>query len=309
MNEPSDAARDEQAPRIPAAHMPRHVRPTRLVLLGHPVAHSLSPRFQQAALDAAGLPVRYTARDTAPDAWSSTLAELAAARAGGNVTVPHKEAAYRACATTTELAERVGAVNTFAHDADGRLIGHNTDVAGARAAILAIRTGAHASSRVVLLGAGGSAASVLAALTELGAASVTIAARQPERATRLGARMGLTIDVIAHDAEQPSDALRAAIARADLVINTTPLGLHGDAMPLPPATLSPESSVLDLVYRPGETPWVRACRARGCRAEDGLRMLVEQGAEAFAWWFGVPPDRAVMWRALDREPAIVTSDT
>jgi shikimate dehydrogenase len=130
---------------------------------------------------------------------------------------------------------------------------------------------------------------------------VTIAARQPERATRLGVRLGLAVTVLAYDSAQPSAALRAAVARARLVINSTPIGLHGDAMPLSPDTLAPGTRVLDLVYRPEETPWVRACRAHGCLAEDGLRMLVEQGAEAFAWWFGVAPDREVMWRALGRE--------
>ncbi len=272
--------------------------PTQLFLLGHPVAHSLSPVFQQAALDAAGLAVRYMARDTPPEALGETLRELADSRAAGNVTSPHKEAVAAACARLTPVARQVGAVNTFWHDDAGALVGHNTDVVGARAAIdavLAPGTQAHAPLRIALLGAGGSAASVMVALAQFPNAALRMAARSPARAVALVQRLGLNA-MVAGD-------VMTAVEDADLVINTTPIGLRDDDMPAPPDALARHACVLDLVYKRGETAWVRACRARGHRAEDGLRMLVEQGAAAFECWFGVPPDRDAMWRVLEARRA------
>jgi len=270
------------------------VTPTQLCLIGHPVAHSLSPVFQQAALDAAGFAVRYTARDTEPHALADTLRALANDRAAGNVTIPHKEAVAAACARLTPVAQQVGAVNTFWHDERGALVGHNTDVAGARAAmqaVLAPSVRINAPLRVALLGAGGSAASVIVALMQFTNATLRITARSSARAELLVQRLGAHAVVVA---DVPS-----AVHQADLVINATPIGLRDDEMPVPPDALSPQTCVLDLVYKRGETAWVRACRERGLRAEDGLRMLVEQGAAAFESWFGVPPDRDAMWRVLE----------
>jgi shikimate dehydrogenase len=272
--------------------------PAQLVLLGHPVAHSLSPRFQQAALDAAGRNVRYTARDTPPHELARTLQSLRAARAAGNVTVPHKEAVFAACDVCTEVATQVGAVNTFRHDAAGRLIGHNTDVAGVQAALRALRGDEAPPAHVVLLGAGGSAGAVLVALAVWPEARITVAARTPTRAQQLAERVGRHVSVLAHDVEAPSEALRAALGSAALVVNSSPIGLTDERQPVPCEWLGADAAVLDLVYRADETAWVRACRARGLRAHDGLRMLVEQGAYAYACWFGEAPDRVAMWRAL-----------
>ena len=136
--------------------------PTRLVLLGSPVAHSLSPLFQNAALESAGLPVRYEALDVAPDRLCDLLEELAREGAAGNVTVPHKEAVFARCVTRSVIAERVGAVNTF-WSVSGQLHGDNTDVGGfARTAGALVGEGG-ATSRIALLGAGGAAAAVCVA--------------------------------------------------------------------------------------------------------------------------------------------------
>ena len=269
--------------------------PRALVLVGHPVAHSLSPRFQQAALDAAGLGVHYVARDVEPAALAAFLRTARAEGVAGNVTIPHKEAVAVACDRLTAIARRAGAVNTFGIDAAGRLVGHNTDVAGATRAIRAV--GDVANTHVVVLGAGGSAAAVLLALEALGAARITLSARSPERARALVTRIApaMPVRVCAHDALAPDE-----LADASLVVNSTPLGLRdGDPFPVAPDALAPAGAALDLVYRAGETAWVRAVRASGRRAEDGLRMLVEQGAAAFAWWFGVAPDRQAMWSVLE----------
>jgi len=277
--------------------------PAQLVLLGHPVAHSLSPRFQQAALEAAGRAVRYVAHDVPPESLLDALRALRTAGAAGNVTVPHKEAVFAACDERTMIATRVGAVNTFRHDASGRLIGHNTDVAGVEAALTAL-LGADAPppTRVVVLGAGGAASAVLMALSLRGSPHISIAARTPDRAAQLAQRLAVHATVLPHDASDPSTALRDALALASLVVNTTPLGLRDAQQPIACEWLGAQTAVLDLVYRTGETAWVHACRARGLSAQDGLRMLVEQGAHAYAWWFGEAPDRDAMWRVLEPRP-------
>jgi shikimate dehydrogenase len=265
-------------------------RPTRLVLLGHPVTHSLSPAFQNAALQAAGIPVRYEALDVPPSAFADVLRGLAHQRVAGNVTVPHKEAAARACDRLTALAERVGAVNCFWTDEDGMLVGDNTDVGGFDALVRVAMPKRPANCRVALLGAGGSAAAVLAAAERWPNCYVAVWSRTADRSRALAARFGTVAHAVA--------SLDEAIASADLVVNATPLGLADDAVPVPPAALRRGVTVVDLVYRRGETPWVRQARARGLRAADGLAMLIEQGALAFERWFGVPPDRDVMWAAV-----------
>ena len=264
--------------------------PGRLVLVGHPVAHSLSPALQNAALRYAGLPITYEAIDVRPDALESAVQRLIAARAAGNVTIPHKEAMVRHCARLDVVAQRVNAVNTFRVADDGMLEGTNTDVGGFDALareVGALRPGAH----VAVLGAGGSAAAVLAALERWSGATVSLFNRTRARAASLEARFSI-VNAVATTADD-------AVRDATVVVNATSLGL-GDDDPLPVAieSLRPEAAVLDLVYRPRETAWVRAARARKHAAVDGLRMLLEQGALAFEWWFGIAAPRDVMRAAL-----------
>ena len=274
-------------------------RPSRLVILGHPVAHSLSPVFQRAALRSVGLSTAYDRDDIAPDQLAGALARLAAEGGGGNITIPHKEAAAVLIERCTAVARRVGAVNTFWTE-QGALVGHNTDVDGALATIQALRSRSRADANdtlVVLLGAGGSAAATLVALEALGYAHITIVARNTVRAQALSARLSIPARIVSFD------AVDHAVSEAALVINATPVGLRDDAFPVAVASLPDRCAVFDLVYRPGLTPWVAACRRAGLRAEDGLRMLVEQGASAFETWFDIPAPRAAMWQALNAVPA------
>ena len=264
-------------------------RPARLVLLGSPVAHSLSPVFQNAALASAALPIHYEALDVPPADLDAMLDRLVREGAAGNATVPHKEAVFARCATRTPVAERVGAVNTF-WVSEGVLHGDNTDVGGFERAVAAL-TGEGMPDRIAIIGAGGVAAAVCTAAERDGVREVRVAARTLERAARLAERFPKLVTVY--------PALDAALEDAALVVNATPLGLHADD-PYPAAVerLPAGAPVLDLVYGPDETPWVHAARAAGHRASDGLRMLVEQGALAFERWFGFPPDRAAMSRAI-----------
>lgn len=262
--------------------------PGRLVLVGHPVAHSLSPAFQNAALRSAGIPLVYEALDVRPDALRATLERLTRERAAGNVTIPHKRAAFELCASHTPVAERVGAVNTFWTDGDA-LAGDNTDVGGFQRAVVG-ELGHPPRGPIALLGAGGSAAAVCAAAEEWDV-DIRVLARSQSSASALAMRFAKRASVVS--------TLDAALAGAALVVNATPVGMHDDdGLPLPVALLPDDALIVDLVYRPGATALVRQARAVGRRAIDGLSMLVEQGALSFERWFGVEPDRHAMWRAV-----------
>jgi shikimate dehydrogenase len=263
--------------------------PERLVLLGHPVAHSLSPRMQGAALRSAGIPLVYEAIDVDPSAFDVTLEQLRAERAAGNVTVPHKERMRFACDEVSPLADRVGAVNTFWFDDRRRLIGDNTDVGGFDAAVRELLGRVPSDLTVGVYGAGGAAAAVLAAVESWDRCIAHVYNRTPERARILCERF--------RSVANPVDDI-GAVAGAQLVVNATSIGLRDDAFPIDPALIAPGAVVVDLVYRPGETAWAKAVRASGRRSRDGIAMLVEQGALAFERWFGVPADRGAMWAAV-----------
>jgi shikimate dehydrogenase len=270
-------------------------RPERLVLLGHPVAHSLSPRMQGAALRSAGIPLVYEALDVEPAAFDGTVRRLRELDAAGNVTVPFKERMRLACDAVTPLADRVGAVNTFWLDDDGSLVGDNTDVGGFNATVRDLVGSEPTSLTVGVLGAGGAAAAVLAAIESWDNCRAHVYNRTPERARILCERFGSFANPV-------DDA--GVVAGAQLVVNATSVGLREDAYPLDPSLISPGAIVIDLVYRAGETAWVKAVRARGHRSRDGIAMLVEQGALAFERWFGVDADREAMWaavRGVDRQ--------
>ena len=264
--------------------------PARLVLLGHPVAHSISPRFQNAALKAAGIPLTYELLDVHPDALDRTLALLASERAAGNVTLPHKEQVAVRCTRLMPLAQRVGAVNVFWHEG-GLLVGDNSDVGGAEAMMRALLGASLTDARVAIIGAGGSAAAVLCAAERCGVHDVRVYNRNMSRAQTLADRFA----PLASAVRSRDDAL----AGATLVVNCTPLGLHaGEEFPVPVERLPEGAAVFDLAYARGETAWVKAARDAGHRAADGEGMLIEQGAIAFERWFGVEPDRNVMWKAM-----------
>ena len=150
---------------LPLDALPVPAGPSRLVLIGHPVAHSLSPRFQNAALAAAGLAVRYEIADVDAADLDRVIEQIRRDGAAGNVTVPHKVAFAARCDVWSATASRVGAVNTFWVDGAGRLVGDNTDAGGFSAALRAL-VSPEQVREVALIGAGGSAAAVVAAMAE-----------------------------------------------------------------------------------------------------------------------------------------------
>jgi shikimate dehydrogenase len=256
------------------------------------VAHSLSPSIQNAAIAAAGLDGVYIALRCRADDVAATLAAIARAGGGGNITVPHKLRALTVLERSTDAVRRTGACNTFWLE-DDRICGDNTDVAGFRVAAERL-IGSCAGARVLVLGAGGAARAAVAALGGDGAAEIVVLARSPARARQLAD------DFAAQDA--PVRVVPAGATPAgsfDLVVNATPLGLDpGDPLPLDLATLDARAA-LDLVYHPGGTRWTRHAAALGVPAADGFAMLLAQGAASFErWWHRSPPLDA-MRAALD----------
>jgi shikimate dehydrogenase len=255
-------------------------------VVGHPIRHSRSPLIHGHWLAEHGLPGAYERLDVPPEAFLGFLDGVrAGSHAGGNVTLPHKEAAFRAVDVATERARRLGAVNTLWVE-EGRLHGDITDGEGFCANLdEAVGPGWTREVRTaLLLGAGGAARAVAGGLVDRGVARVLVANRTAERAAEVAA---LAPDRVA---ALPWADRAAALAGVDLLVNTTSLGLAGQPpLDLPLDALPPIAIVADIVYVPLETPLLAAARARGLRAVDGLGMLLHQAAPGFERWFGVRP--------------------
>ena len=272
--------------------------PQRLGIIGHPIGHSISPLFQQAALDAIGFDGAYEAWDVAPDGLGEFVAGLRApGTLGINVTVPHKEAVIPFLDEVDDWASTAGAVNTIVNR-DGRLAGHNTDGIGF---LRALRDGAGFDPRgrdVLVLGAGGSARGVVYALARAGIAQLFIANRTLERAERLA---DIAIDSgVAAESMALSDA-PGATREVSLIVNCTSMGMvHGpdeDGSPLSADDIPSTVLVNDLVYNPLETPLLREAARAGAATLGGIQMLVYQGAASFEMWTGHDAPAAVMLEA------------
>jgi shikimate dehydrogenase len=261
-------------------------------VIGHPLGHSLSPPIFQAALDAMGIDAQYEPWPTPPDELEARIAGLRADDVlGANVTIPHKEAIVPFLDRLDERAERVGAVNTVANES-GQLVGYNTDVPGFSRALRDDAGFDPSRKRVAVIGAGGAARAVTLALIESGASVVLLAARTPKRADRIVADMrkltstGITVSW----AHWGDGTFMQEFPRADLLVNTTPVGTAGSdtegQSPIDDQYIPATGLVFDLVYNPPETPLLKAAKARGAKAVSGLGMLVYQAAESLRLWTG-----------------------
>lgn len=281
--------------------------PIRLGVLGHPVAHSLSPQMQNAALEKSGLEMRYARFEVAPDELRSALELLPRSDfIGVNLTVPHKITALALVPEVDESARLVGAVNTIKVEEE-RLRGFNTDGPGFSRAIREEFSVDLRDLRVLLLGAGGAARAIAFQCAKENCERLVIANRDLEKAKGLAAELhnfftgprvlGPVSRLQAIDWEEA--ALRFQIANADLVVNATPLGLNrGDPTPLPARLLEPHLMVYDTVYADGPTAFVTGAVEAGARAANGRSMLLHQGALAFEIWFDRAAPLAVMRKAL-----------
>ena len=265
----------------------------RACLMGHPVAHSRSPMLHGHWLATLGVAGSYELADLTPAAFPAFFRSLAEnGFVGGNITVPHKEAAFRLVDDRDDAAARIGALNTvwFEH---GRLIGINTDAPGYLAHLEASAPGwDRTGGRAIVLGAGGAARAVVYALTGRGI-EVAVVNRTRARAEVLAADFGK------HVSAYGFEALPGLLPDTGLLTNTTTLGMAGkDRLVLDIAPLHRDAVVYDIVYVPLETELLRDAARRGHRTVDGLGMLLHQAVPGFAHWFGVTPVVTSQLRSL-----------
>lgn len=264
----------------------------RAFVVGHPIAHSRSPLIHGYWLKTLGLPGSYERIDIHPDAMGTFLRDLPQSGfAGGNVTIPHKEAAHRAAHRLDAAAAAIGAANTLWLE-DGKLIAGNTDAIGFSANLDSEAPFWRQMRIALVLGAGGAARAVLFALKEAGFTDIRIVNRTVSRAQELCDRFGPGVS--AHG----WDEIGALAGDAGLVVNTSSLGMAGkDELPLDVSVLPANAIVSDIVYVPLETPLLAAARARGLVGVDGLGMLLHQAVPGFERWFGVRPQVTPQLRA------------
>ena len=258
---------------------------TRVVgVIGDPVRHSLSPAIHNAAFAALGLDWVYVAFPVpAGQGGEAVAAARTLGLAGLSVTMPHKAPVAAACDDLTDDARALGAVNTVVIGDDGRALGASTDGEGFLAALAEDGIAVGPGTTVLVVGAGGAAKAVVLALARAGA-EVTVAARRAEAAAEAAA---LAPGVGTCPLGSPG-ALAPAMAKAELVVNATPAGMDGAAVPFEPGLLRPGQTVADLIYHPAETPLLAAARTLGARTHNGLGMLIHQAAAAFTLWTGRP---------------------
>jgi shikimate dehydrogenase len=274
--------------------------PDLFVLLGHPVAHSLSPVMHRAAFRARSISATYVALDVTDFEAGWTAVRRLGIR-GGNVTVPWKAAAAAALDAASEASRSLNSANTFWRTGGGTLAGTETDGEGFVRAIAEAFDLSPKDLRVAVLGAGGAGRAVASALAEAGAARLYLWNRTRARAESLAARLlerGVEVGVSLLD-EGPLGPRLPAGAVVDLVVNATSLGLRRPAPPLAdPSDFPGTAHAMDLVYGREPSAFLRAFEAAGARTSDGLAMLLHQGARAFELWFDEPAPLEIMRSAL-----------
>lgn len=289
----------------PVAHSPGLARSRRsranvgtgrslVALIGDPVAESASPAMQNAALRAAGLSLEYVTRRVSRDELARVFPLLRSTHLGLNVTTPLKEAVIPLLDEVASEARSAGSVNTIVFR-DGRAVGSSTDGEGFLRALRRSAPDARLRASLVL-GTGGAARAVIAALVRDGA-QVKISGRDPAAGARLAHELDASF-VAGEDLER-------ALGEVDLLVSAVPAAAWAEASPPLPSGARFRSPliVFDLVYRPRRTPLLQRAAAAGCATVEGIEMLIEQGALSFADWTGLEPPIAVMreaaYRAVD----------
>ncbi|KQN73678.1 shikimate dehydrogenase [Devosia sp. Leaf64] len=254
-------------------------------VIGHPIAHSRSPLIHGTWLAQHGIDGSYEAIDIAPDALPAFFDRLRGGEfAGGNVTIPHKEAVFALCDSVDDLAKTIGAANTLVVR-DGKLHGYNTDYLGFLGNLDDKAPGwAQGTGDAIVIGAGGAARAILVALRQRGSGKVHILNRTLANAEALVA------DIDGPFEAQGFDAFPELAPSIGLVVNTSSIGLHGTRFDWLDFGLLPKSAlVTDIVYSPLVTPLLADAQAAGLKTVDGLGMLLHQAVPGFADWFGIRP--------------------
>ena len=269
----------------------------RVVLIGHPVAHSLSGAMQQAAFDELGIDARYELWDRTPMALGEAIIEIRSEDfLGANVTIPHKERVVPMVDRLTEEASATGAVNTITRDGR-RLVGHNTDVPGFKVALDRLVGKQKMPKQAVVLGAGGGARAVVYGLITEGFQRVIVFNRHLHRAEGLVKHFGRSAAHMELRAMPWHESIiEAEVAKAKVLVNATSIGLAGDVSPVPAEVLHGELLVLDVIY--SRTRLLRDAAAAGAATADGELMLLHQGAAAFTLWTGQPAPLELMQAKL-----------
>ena len=280
---------------------PMMTRPTRLIgIIGHPIAHTLSPAMHNAAFASMGLPYCYLPFDVYPRHLGQVLRRLGASACGGlNVTIPHKQAVLPFLDGLSREARLIGAVNTIEFRGS-KLIGHNTDGRGFAMAFRREYKKSWKGKRILLLGAGGAARAVSVQLLMEGARHLTLTNRTEKKARRLA------IDLRKHFSHRRLNVvplrkkdLAPVIGDIDILINATSAGMKPNMKnPLPSGLLRSGMIICDLIYRPSVTPLLREAHRVGAKASNGMGMLLWQGVLAFEIFVGRKPPVKVMKQAL-----------
>ena len=256
-------------------------------VMGWPVAHSRSPLIHSHWIAQYGLKGAYVQLPVRPENLEAALRSLPTLGfAGCNLTIPHKVAAMSLVNRVEPLAQRIGAINTVVVEADGSLTGKNTDAFGYLHSLHEAQPDWRADAGPALvIGAGGAARAVIAALLDAGVPEVRLCNRSPEKALALAHEFGPQVRAVAWEARAQ------ALSSVALLVNTTNQGMHGEpALELDLSALPPQALVSDIVYVPRTTPLLAAALARGNPVAYGLGMLIHQARAAFGAWFGVLPE-------------------
>lgn len=277
----------------------------RFAVIGHPVAHSLSPRIHQAFSQQLSIPLDYLAIDAGPVGFEEALAAFARAGADGvNVTLPYKQQAAAVCVRLDPRAQRAGAVNVLTRGDDG-WVGDNTDGIGLVRDLTGRQHLDLRQRRTLLLGAGGGARGVAPALLDAGIGELTLVNRDADRADALA-------DLLAEPGRVHTryyDDL-GTHGEFDLIINATSAGRDGRFLKLPRSLVGRRTAAVDLSYGEAAIGYLAWARASNCHdVIDGLGMLVEQAAESFLLWHGTRPDTDAIYAELrEHNDSLVTAD-
>jgi len=275
----------------------------KLAVIGFPIKHSASPQMHQAALDEANIDLQYIRLEVEPGEVDAAFSEMEnLGFIGCNVTVPHKLEAMALCDELTDDAKALGAANTILFK-NGKRFGHNSDGPGIAQAILEDFGKSLTELRILILGAGGGAGRAIATqCAREGSPAIYLSNRTVEKLEPIaktlteehGAKLVYTLS------NDEADLIKAA-SRADLIINSTSLGLKlNDPLPLPVAALLEQHRVYDAIYNPAVTPLLAEAKTIGAKTSNGLSMLLHQGAISFAFWLGQAPDIKAMRRGLGK---------
>lgn len=275
-----------------------HTRP--FAVLGHPIGHTLSPVMHNAAFESLGLDAIYLAFDVKPERLMTVLPAMRSMGFGGvNLTIPHKEVAFRGLERLDESARLLGAVNTVQFAEDG-MVGHNTDGFGFLRALEEAFGRGVKGDRVFVLGSGGAGRAVALMAAREGAQRVTLADLDQARCERVAAEIQKLFPAVQVAVATSPYAQVSGAREADLVVQATPVGMKTEDQSLLGAeAFRGGQRAFDLIYHHSETIFMKAARAGGADASNGLGMLLHQGAKAFQIWTGLDPAVSAMRRALE----------